>query len=159
MSVPKIGDVVEIVSKRGFAYAQYTQHHPEWNAVLRVFDRVFGERPSDWAMVVSLPVRFIVQFPLRSAVRQKAISVVGHAPVTPKNLDFPIFRRGMADPATGKVHRWWLWHGEGDYAPNLPLDKMRALSDHRSVDIEFLEHLIDSDWSPQREWDEKNARS
>src|SRR5512144_163018 len=114
MTLPRIGDIIEIASKRGLSYAQYTNHHPDWNAVLRVFDRAFVERPTDWEMVASLPVRFMVQFPLRSALRQKAVRLVGHAPVSPENLAFPTFRRGLRDPATGKVYKWWLWRGETD---------------------------------------------
>ena len=32
----KIGDIIEIETKRGFAYAQYVMKVPEWGALLRV---------------------------------------------------------------------------------------------------------------------------
>lgn len=157
MKIPRIGDIIEINSKRGLAYAQYTHHHPEWNAVLRIFNGVFKSRPTDWAAIASLPVRFIVFFPLRSAVRQKAVAVVGSAPVDKNNIEFPVFRGGNKDMRTGKVYRWYLWKGGEYYSPDVPKSVLRTLSDFGSVDILFLEHLIDTEWSPEKEWDQCDA--
>lgn len=156
MKNPKIGDIIEIRSKRGLAYAQYTHHHHEWNAVLRVFDGVFPLRPTDWNDIASQPVRFNVFFPLRSAVRQKHVEVVGHAATAPP-MEFPVFRGGNRDVATGKIYRWFLWKGELDYPADVPKSVLRTFSEHHSVDIEFLENLIDTEWSPEKEFDLRDA--
>src|SRR3954471_5448970 len=114
-SMPKqvqIGSIIEIQTAKGLAYAQYTHQHPTHGGLIRVFDPLFTNPPSDFSQVADGPVRFSTFFPLRAAVSRNTFKVVGHERIAPGNREFPIFRGGNADPKTKKVAVWWFWDGE-----------------------------------------------
>ena len=48
-SRPKIGDVIEIATPKGFAYAQFTHDHPMGGEVLRILPGLYASRPNDLA--------------------------------------------------------------------------------------------------------------
>lgn len=111
MKRPKIGDILEIPTAKGLAYAQYTHQHPQFGALIRVFDAFFDTRPSDFSKLADGQVRFSTFFPLAAAVKRSIFATVGHEGISPENKPFPIFRDGIADPKTKKVAVWWLWDG------------------------------------------------
>jgi ribosomal protein L34E len=68
---PRIGDVIEIETPKGLAYAQYTYKHdtpPRYGALLRVLPGLYEARPSDFSDLVQQDERFYVFFPLGSLV-------------------------------------------------------------------------------------------
>jgi len=111
----KIGDVIEIETEKGFYYAQYTHKHPEFGALIRIFDKGFSNRPKFLKDVLKLKVRFSIFFPLQAAISQGIFSVVGNEVVLPELQKFPIFRDGIADPNTKTVKNWWLWDGKNEW--------------------------------------------
>src|SRR5260370_591517 len=86
----KIGDIIEIPTVKGLAYAQYTHQHPTHGGLIRVFDRLFESRPTDLKQLVNEPVRFSTFLPVRVTVSRGLLKVVGHQDITPKNQTFPI---------------------------------------------------------------------
>lgn len=64
---PKIGDVIEIPTPRGLAYAQYTHKHPMYGALLRVLRGIYTKRPADFSEVVKQEEHFKAFFPLKAA--------------------------------------------------------------------------------------------
>ena len=72
----RIGDVVEIPTKRGFAYGQYALHHQQMGALLRVLPGFFSERPNDFTGLVTQSPRFVTFFPLGAAVHRGIFEVV-----------------------------------------------------------------------------------
>lgn len=46
MKRPKIGDIIEIPTRLGFAYAQFTHKHSMYGALLRVYNTVYQTRLS-----------------------------------------------------------------------------------------------------------------
>ena len=64
---PKLGDVIEIATPQGFAYAQYTHRYdkpPRWVSLLRILPGLFESRPTDLSTLVQQRERFFVFFPL-----------------------------------------------------------------------------------------------
>jgi hypothetical protein len=110
---PRIGDVVEIVTDRGLAYAQYTHKHARYGAVLRVFGMFYSQRPSDFVSVVQECPQFTTCFPLGAACSRGIVKVVANEVVASPST-FPVFRTGVADLA-GKTECWWLWDGEHEH--------------------------------------------
>src|SRR5688500_124431 len=100
MLKPQFGAMIEIPNKLGLAYAQYTHQHPQFGGLIRVFDRIFNERPNEFKSVAESPVRFSIFFPVAAALKKGIFKVVEHAPLTADNKRFPLFRDGMADPKT-----------------------------------------------------------
>lgn len=114
----KIGDIVEIKTKIGLAYALYTHKHdrrPRYGALLRVIDKLYPSRPEPILQVVENPIRFSTFFPLGAALSRGILEIVGNTAV-PKQLEaFPIFRTGHINPKTKKTENWWLWDGEREW--------------------------------------------
>lgn len=111
---PRLGDVIEIKTPRGLAYAQYTHKNPLQGALLRVLPGFFPSRPSDFAALVAQRELFLVFFPLGAACHRKIVSIVAEEEVPPQSRQFPTFRHGYAD-ADGHVALWTLWNGEREW--------------------------------------------
>jgi hypothetical protein len=94
MSKSKIGDVIEIRTNKGLAYAQYTHKHPQYGGLIRVFDHLFSSRPSKFDKLVQEPVRFSTFIPVTAATKRGIFKIVGHEEIAHVNRVFPIFRTG-----------------------------------------------------------------
>ncbi len=110
-----IGDVVEIPTKRGLAYAQYTHKHekpPRFGALLRILPGFFESRPKDINRLVHQKELFLVFFPLQAAINRGIFRIVGREALPTDAEAFPVFRCGNTNPKTGHIETWWLWDGE-----------------------------------------------
>lgn len=128
MTRPKIGDLVEIKTAKGFSYALYTHRHGQYGPLLRIFKTQYGERPMDFSTVVKDSVQFSCFFPLGTAVRQKLVECVANVGVPEDLRPFPTFRSGMPDFRGGKITRWWLWDGEKEWQVGELSPEQRRLS-------------------------------
>jgi len=145
----KIGDIVEITTNEGYAYAQYTHKHQLYGALLRVFEGIYESRPSDLEEVVRHKVAFSCFFPLGTAVHRKIVSIVGNVPVPETLQQFPIFRSGTMDPSTRKVEVWWLWDGEREWRTGKLTPEQRAFPIRGTWTYPFLIERIESHWTPE----------
>lgn len=85
---PKLGDVIEIsLANAQFGYAQYTHKHPQYGALLRVFD--IREKVTDSSSFFSNGILFSVFFPLGAAINRNIVSVVANLPI---RLNFNLFQ-------------------------------------------------------------------
>ena len=64
MARVKIGDVIEIRTKLGLAYAQYTHKTETMGAVMRLLEGIHPSRPQNFATVLTRPIQFTFLFPL-----------------------------------------------------------------------------------------------
>ena len=112
----KIGDIVEIGTPQGMAYAVLTHKHAQYGALIRVLGKIHEDRPSDASEILVHDVQFSCFFPLGAAVARKIVSVVGTVQLPAELATFPVFRTGVVDPATGKVRVWWFWDGTTEWA-------------------------------------------
>jgi hypothetical protein len=103
----KLGDVLQILTSQGVAYAQVTHRHPEFGYLIRVFSGFYGMQPKDFLAVVSAPVQFSAFFVVQSAVNQGLLSVASSVPIPEYLQEFPTFRSRNGGPG-GSV---WLWSG------------------------------------------------
>ena len=162
--VVDIGDVVEITTPNGFAYAQLTHDHPEHGAVLRILPGLYESRPADLAALVRQRERYVTRYALHYALRlilmddefdeAPKLAIVNEMfPVPERNRRFPLFRSPKApDPVTGEISSWFLWDGRGHTmareieqltAEHLDLP-LGVIPDHR----QFIEQIV-SGWSPR----------
>ena len=88
MKKPKLGDILEIPTAKGLAYAQYTHEHAQFGSVLRVFDTLFESRPDNFTSLVTGPVRFSTLFPLPASVKNGIVNVIGHHEETTKYVSY-----------------------------------------------------------------------
>ena len=103
---PRIGDVVEIPTLRGFAYAQYTHEHresPRHGSLLRVLPGLYDRQPEDLASLVEQEERFSVFFPLGAALARGIFRIVGNPDVPARKQPFPVLRSKTPD---GRTYYW-----------------------------------------------------
>jgi len=103
----KIGDLLQILTSQGVAYAQVTHKNPEFGYLIRVFSGFYDSKPKDFSAIASSPVQFSAFFVVQSAVNQGLLSVVGNVPVPESLQEFPTFRSRNGGPG-GSI---WLWNG------------------------------------------------
>lgn len=110
---PKIGDIIEIATPRGLAYAQFTHKHPTYGALLRVFPGFYETRPTDFTDIVNQQPQFVMFFPLGAACNQKVVLIADNQPIPKHGQEFPLFRsRIKSKHGCGP---WWLWDGEKEW--------------------------------------------
>ena len=149
---PKVGDVIEIETPKGLAYAQYTYKHdrpPRYGALLRVLPGLFQRRPTDFSELVNQPEQFVVFFPLGAAVWRGIVTIVANEEIPGWARRLPFFRvRGGIDQS-GRVLNWGLWDGERDYRiegeltpeqRNLPILEV-------ITDVILINRIVEG-WSP-----------
>ena len=148
MSKVKIGDILEIPTAKGFAYAQYTHQHSQMGGLIRVFDPLFESRPSDLSKLVDESVRFSTFLPVRAAVKQGIFKIADHQEVSAQNQLFPLFRGGNADLKTKKVAVWWLWDGQKAWKVGSLTPEQRQLPIREVLNDTMLVKLIEDGWTP-----------
>jgi hypothetical protein len=147
----QLGDIIEIPTTKGLAYAQYTHQHPTHGGLIRVFDALFASRPSSFMELVAGPVRFSTCFPVRAAINRGIFQVVQHENIAPHNLAFPIFRGGNADPKTKKVAVWWFWDGEKEWKVGAITPEQRQMPIIGVWNDTLLVERIESGWTPSND--------
>jgi hypothetical protein len=146
---PQIGDVIEIPTSKGLAYAQYTHQHPTHGGLIRVFDILFESRPNGFSELVNGAVRFSTFFPVAAAIKRGIFKVVGHENVIPQNQAFPIFRNGVGDPQTKKVAVWWFWDGQKDWKVGEITPAQRKMPIVGVWNDTLLVERIERGWTPE----------
>ena len=108
------GDIVEIETTVGLAYAQITHIHPSYPEVVRVLSGFYSGRPGDLHELSISATAFISMFPLASAIEmQKLIGRrVASFAVPDEYKAFPTFKMPIHDKQ-GDVVYWWLWEEDG----------------------------------------------
>lgn len=143
---PRIGDVVELRTPAGFAYAQYTHRHdapPRYGALIRVLPGIFGSRPGSFSKLVAEKERFFVFFPLGAACHRGITTIVANEEIPPAAKPFPVLRsRAYEGPS------WWLWDGEREWRVFEQSEEVMALSIHQVVNDTMLADMIARGWSP-----------
>jgi hypothetical protein len=148
---PKIGDIIEIPTPAGLAYAQYTHRHtarPKFGALLRVFSGLHAIRPTSFGDIVKGPVQFSTFFPLGASCNRGIVQVVGSEPIPAEAQPFLTFRSGMRG-ADGKVAKWWLWDGAKSWPIGKLKDAQRAYPIRSVWNYALLVHRIVSGWRPE----------
>ena len=144
----KVGDIVEIKTSRGLAYAIFTHKHPRYGVLLRVFDGFFESRPSDLAILASRDVSMEALFPLQAAVDRGNVGIVGNLSVPLILSEFPTFRAGMVHPLTGKVKDWWLWNGTEEWRIGELSNDQRNLPIRGVWNDTLLIQRLENGWRP-----------
>jgi hypothetical protein len=115
---PRIGDVIEIPTPKGLAYAHFTHKHdvpPHFGALIRVLPGLFSERPSDFAQLVARQPVFMTFFPLGAACNRRIVRVVANEPLPTSSRSFPIFRNSHRDRSGKRMRPWFLWNGSREW--------------------------------------------
>src|SRR6266511_70522 len=151
-----VGDVFEVPTPRGLAYAQYSHWNDEMGALVRVLPGFYPSRPTDLQAVVDQQEQYSTFFPLQAAVRQGIFQIVGHAEVPPGARKFPLFRSIGGVTEKGQPLNWWLWDGKkarfiGD---KLTEEQMRLPPKIVMTDVSLINRLTRG-WKPEADFESK----
>jgi hypothetical protein len=147
--------VVCLPTSKGYAYLLYTHRHRKWGELVRVLPGLFTEECTDLASLVKRSEAFSTFFLLTMALKHGLVRYAGHVNVPEPMREFPVFRNGLADPETGKVHVWWLWDGEKEWKVGALTDTQKRFPLHRIPNHAQLVEWVESGWRP--ELDESTA--
>ena len=122
---PRIGDVVEIATKAGAAWAQYINRHAGFGDLLRVIGAADGAE--DPAGIARRSTQFATFFPLGAACRRGIARIVGPAPIPSEWQEFPRFRQALRlDPSSKAPCNWRIWDGQREWTvPELDEEQRR----------------------------------
>ena len=151
----RIGDVVEIATTKGLAYAQYSHDHAEYGSLIRVLPGFFAQRPEDVCAVAQQPETFFTFYPVNVAARRKAICIVGRCPVPESARPFPLLRHtGGKDRATQEM-TWLLWDRNGVAAARVKelTEEQKRMSTAEICNHEALVEMITTGWTPLRQFE------
>jgi hypothetical protein len=146
---PRIGDILEIKTSKGLAYALYSHEHRNYGSLLRVFPETYSERPASLQFLMEKQPLFTTFFPLIHELKQKdtVFTIVGHEELPDWATQFPIFRNGLPD-REGKIHEWWLWDGEKEWkVGKLTPEEIRSYPGLGVANDTALIQMIENGWT------------
>ncbi len=145
----RIGDIIEVATKRGLAYAQLTHVHGEFGALLRVFRGFHESRPQHLSELIRHDTQFQAFFPLQAAVNRKIVTVVGNEPISDRLKEFPVFRSGLPDPGSRTVSTWFLWDGHRSWRVGKLSPAQRKMPIRGIINDTLLIERIESGWTAE----------
>jgi hypothetical protein len=149
---PRLGDVVEIETPKGLAYAQYTHEHrqpPRYGSLLRVLPGLYSERPAGFADLVAQDERFSVFFPLGAALTRRIVRIVANEEIPETKKTFPTFRARHVE--NGVAGPWWIWDGGRKSRLARRRDRWTPRAVHAVWNDTLLIDRIASGWTPDND--------
>lgn len=149
---PQLGDVVEITTPQGFAYAQFTHDIPLHEQLLRILPGLYATRPTDLAALVQQRERYVTFFWLRPALQKSrpVVTIVGQFPIPARNRAVPLFRTPALEPRDpGPPPYWTLWDGQRRWRVDRLTEGQRDLPVDGMPTTGVFLHQIVSGWSPR----------
>ncbi len=151
MSKAKIGDMIEIETRIGLYYAQYTHKVKDYGELIQVTKKYFKERPTVETML-SCEVGIITFFPLNLALKEREFRLIGNTNIPETRRQFPIFRVLGYSSLDGSIKKWKFWDGESvwpdKYVENLS-DEQQRLPVRGIYNKAFLIERLEECWTPE----------
>jgi hypothetical protein len=144
----KIGDIIEIPTSKGLAYAQYTHKHEKYGTLIRVFDGIFKSRPLDFTELTKKRHKYFMFSPIQPPINKGSFFIVGNTGIPEEARKFPIFRSGLPD-RNGKIEKWWLFDGNKDWWVGKLTPELRALPLEGIFTETALVYAIENGWTPE----------
>ncbi|PYS20608.1 MAG: hypothetical protein DMF72_20345 [Acidobacteria bacterium] len=145
----QVGDIVEIPTNRGFAYAQFVLKKDRWGALIRILPGLFDERPDKLCDLAPKKETFVTFFPLQAAVNKNIFEVVDNCDIPQQSSQFPLFRAAGHVDRQGKVHNWFLWDGERSWPVDRLTPELTRLPMRSVWNDTLLIERIEQGWTPE----------
>lgn len=150
----KTGEVVEVQTSHGLAYAQRIHDSPRPShkslQVMRMIEGFHAERPSDLAGLVNGPTVFYFHMALHHVIKHGHTALVGNLPIPAQEQVFPIFRSGLPDPRNdSKMEGGWLIQGNKSWLVNKYTTENLKLSFDGVWGSISLKNRLEIGWRPE----------
>jgi hypothetical protein len=145
---PAVGDVVEIDTDNGLAYAQFTHRVPNRGDLIRVLPGIYKSRPEDIQALVRQKEIWVTFVALDAIVAAGIFPVVANVEVPEAAQPFPMMRAGAPLPS-GRVARWRLFDGEVERPVEELTEELAELSIVEIPNPALLRERIASGWHPR----------
>jgi len=144
-SRPRLGDIIEISTPQGLAFAQFTHEHVQYGALLNVLSGTFAARPDAFEALLDGEPQFSTFFPLNAACARGIVRIVASERIPASAAAFPTFRTAIKgkDGAWGP---WWLWDGEREWQVGTLKSGMESLPPRGVVNDTLLVERIIAGW-------------
>ena len=147
----RLGDLLEVVTPRGFAYVQYVGKHPEYGDAIRILPGFFQKPPGDWSALLSQEGYFTF-YPVSAAVSQELVRVAANE-VIPAGKELPaLFRRAGWVTREGKVTVWFICDGARETRRAELSEEERRLPIFAIWNHEFLVSRLVEEWRPEMDF-------
>src|SRR5690349_19964586 len=110
----RIGDVIEIPTKNGFVYAQYSHKNELMGDLLRILPGTFAERPDEFSSIARQRELYSVFFRVQDAIRKAALRIVASEEITEAARHLPLLKAANSNHIL-KITYWWLWDGNNEW--------------------------------------------
>ncbi len=147
---PKIGDIIEIDTEVGFAYAQFTHMEAQLGSLVRVLPDIHVVRPTNFDELVLKDALWVMFVPLGAIVRAAIFPIVANGAVPPAARTFPLMRAGAHLP-NGEVRAWWLFDGEREWRIPELTPEHAELSIVEIPNPALIRQRIAAGWHPRLE--------
>lgn len=147
----KIGDIFEIETTRGLAYAQCILKDKNWGELIRIIEGFYPARPESFRNLVNDEDKFVTFFPLQAAINQKIFQVVANEGIPEGAEDFSRYRKAGFRDREGKVKDWWIYDGKrkGNVFKLSPGEAKLPIL--QVINDTLLIERIEEDWTPEKD--------
>lgn len=147
----RLGDIIEIKTPKGLAYAQYMHKNAEYGHLIRVLPGLFGSRPETFDKLANMKELYFIFFPLDAAVSRGIVTIISNEKIPQWTQKFPLMRRAGGRASGGKVLNWWIWDGEREWRVDKLDDEQKKLSIAAIWNDTLLIQRICEGWLPTQE--------
>lgn len=137
-----VGAVVELALSRGYVYGICTHDLKDKGQVLRLYKEYYSEKLSDpMAVLEHAAFRMTIKFPLKYALKEREVRIVGQRVLSPIESVLPTFRSLGLFPPGGKAKGWWIVEGGTDTWVTALTEAMVNFPDDGLYNLAAIERL------------------
>jgi hypothetical protein len=146
----RINAIIQIHTNRGYAYAHYSHKLPGKSPIIRVLEGFDQNPQTDLDRLVRRTTRFFTFFPLKTAVKQKKVEIIGYHPVPEFAQQCPVFKvASSVNPATKKLNFWAIWDGEKTTEMKEFSEEQKNYPTFETMTSWLLRERLETGWSPR----------
>jgi len=146
---PNVGDIIEIETSQGLAYAHYTfQEKGRHGPLLRVLPGTFDERPERFDELVRQDEQFYTFYPLLRACREELVTIVAHEAI-PDSVEAQPLMRQAGLRMKGHPTMWFLYDGGNATRIEDVTEAHKKLSVAEILNHEALISRIEKGYAPE----------
>lgn len=142
----KVGDIIEIETSKGYAYAQATHKVPKWGMLLSVFEGFYEHPTINLEIIISSPLLFQKFYPLQGSLNQEIVKNIGNEEIPEILQKFPNTRNSGKVDRNGKVHTWVITEGDKEFVVKKLSEEQKDYPIWGIVNHTMLVELIEKQW-------------